>query len=192
MIYSTEMNINSDDEISISSLVSDQDDPDASALLDTWDPVGGHRDVFSLPLFAPEPIINLHNNSPLFDDFSDANLSNQQIFESEEEDQEVADPEIENIIEERYQFCTWLYLIKKDTDKKNKKKREQGEKNLVYMGIFVKPCHIKKLFGNFFRTPQYTHITTLEGHTDDVLCLTLSKNKLYSGSWGDTIRVWKV
>ena len=57
--------------------------------------------------------------------------------------------EMNNIIEERYQFCIWLYRIKNETDKRNKAKKERGDKNLVYMSIFAKPCHIKKLFGGF-------------------------------------------
>ena len=87
-----------------------------------------------------------------------------------------------NHAEERYQFCLWMYRIKKETDKINKAKRERGEKYLVYMGIFALPSHIKKLFGGFIKTPQYTHIHNLEGHTGTVLCLTLYENKLYSGS----------
>ncbi len=98
--------------------------------------------------------------------------------------------EMNNIIEERYQFCIWLYRIKKETDKRNKLKKERGEKNLVYMGIFALPSHIKKLFGGFLKTPLYTHIHTLVGHTAAVSCLTLHENKLYSGSCDNTIRVW--
>ncbi len=67
--------------------------------------------------------------------------------------------EMNNIIEERYQFCISLYLIKKETDKRNKEKREQGEKNLVYIDIFALPSHIKKLFGPFLKTPKYTELT---------------------------------
>ena len=74
----------------------------------------------------------------------------------------------------------------------NKAKRERGEKYLVYMGIFALPSHIKKLFGGFIKTPQYTHIHNLEGHTGTVLCLTLHENKLYTGSDDKTIRIWKV
>ena len=88
--------------------------------------------------------------------------------------------EMNEIIEERYRLCIWLYRIKKNTDRKNKEKSEQGEKNLVYVDIFAKPCHIKKLFGCFLKTPQYTDIATL-GHTGRVYCLASHKNKLYSG-----------
>ena len=88
--------------------------------------------------------------------------------------------EMNNIIEERYQFCIWLYRIKKETDKRNNAKKERGDKNLVYMSIFAKPCHIKKLFGDFLKTPAYTEIATLRGHTVRVDCLTLHENKLYS------------
>ena len=98
--------------------------------------------------------------------------------------------EMNEIVEERYQFCIWLYRIKKETDKRNKLKREQGEENLVYVDIFAKPCHIKKLFGEFLKTPQYTHLHTLKGHTDRMTCLAFHKNKLYSGSLDETIRIW--
>ena len=97
--------------------------------------------------------------------------------------------QMNEIIEERYQLCIWLYRIKKETDKRNKAKIEQGEENLVYMGIFALPSHIKILFGDFLKTPQYTKITTLRGHTDWVNCLTIHKNKLVSGS-DKTIRIW--
>ena len=97
-----------------------------------------------------------------------------------------------NIIEERNQLCICLYLIKKETDKRNKEKRKQGEdwKNLTYMTIFAKPCHIKILFGPVMKTPLYTEIATLRGHTDSVRCLTLHENKLFSGSRDKTIRIW--
>jgi len=97
-----------------------------------------------------------------------------------------------NIIEERYQLCIWLYRIKKETDKRNKEKWERGVENLVYVDIFAKPCHIKKLFGDFLKTPQYTEIATLRGHTKSVYCLGIYKNKLYSGSLDKTIRIWKM
>ena len=50
-----------------------------------------------------------------------------------------------NIVEERYQFCIWLYRIAKRTNKK----------------ILAKPCHIKGLFGEFLKTPLYTRIIKL-------------------------------
>ena len=40
------------------------------------------------------------------------------------------------------------------------------------------------------KTPLYTEIAILRGHTYAVMCLTLHKNKLYSGSWDKTIRIW--
>ncbi len=100
--------------------------------------------------------------------------------------------EMNKIIEERYQFCKTLYLIKKETDKINKEKRKQGAdwKNLTYMNILVKPCHLKILFGPFMKTPLYTEIAILKGHTYAVMCLTLHKNNLYSGSCDNTIRIW--
>ena len=100
--------------------------------------------------------------------------------------------EMNNIIEERYQFCIWMYRIKKETDKRNKEKRKRGETNLVYVDIFALPSHIKKLFGPFLKTPLYTEIATLRGHTGGVHCLTIHENKLYSGSDDNTIRVWKI
>ena len=98
--------------------------------------------------------------------------------------------EMNNIIEERYQLCISLYLIKKETDKRNKEKRKRGVKNLVYIDIFALPSHIKKLFGCFICIPKYTQIATLRGHTDPVYCLTLHENKLYSGSGDEIIRIW--
>jgi F-box/WD-40 domain protein 7 len=86
--------------------------------------------------------------------------------------------QMNDIIEERYQFCIWLYRIKKETDKRNKAKRERGEEDLVYVDIFAKPCHIKKLFGDFLKTPQYTHIHNFENHTT-TSSLTIHENKLY-------------
>ena len=66
-----------------------------------------------------------------------------------------------NMVEELYQLCKSLYLIKKETDKRNKEKRNQGAdwKNLTYMSIFAKPCHIKILFGPFMKTPVCVHET---------------------------------
>ena len=88
--------------------------------------------------------------------------------------------QMNEIIEERYQLCISLYLIKKETDMRNKAKRKQGEKNLVYVDIFALPSHIKKLFGCFICIPKYTHIHNLRGHTDWVRCLTLHENTIYS------------
>ena len=98
--------------------------------------------------------------------------------------------QMNEIIEERYQFCIWMYRIKKETDKRNKEKRKRGVKKLVYMDIFAIPSHLKLLFGGFLKTPQYTHIHILEEHTNWVRCLTIHENKLFSGSWDDTIRIW--
>ena len=87
--------------------------------------------------------------------------------------------EYAEIVEERYVLCVWLYRIKNE------------ERNKSKYG-FLTPAFIKGWFGGLLRTPQYTHLTTLEGHTDYVECLTLSENKLFSGSGDNTIRVWKV
>ena len=38
----------------------------------------------------------------------------------------------------------------------------------------------------------HAHVATLEGHTSSVHCLTIYKNKLFSGSWDSTIRVWNL
>ena len=100
--------------------------------------------------------------------------------------------EINNIIEERYDLCKSLYLIKKETDRINKEKRKQGEKLHKRVDIFALPSHIKILFGPFMKTPLYTHIHTLVGHTSSVNCLTHHENKLYSGSFDKTICVWKI
>ena len=94
------------------------------------------------------------------------------------------------IIEERYQLCISLYLIKKKTDKINKEKRKQGDEHQQNLDIFTIPDHIKCMFGSFMKTPLYTEIATLSGHTKGVSCLTLRDNKLYSGSDDKTIRIW--
>lgn len=98
------------------------------------------------------------------------------------------------IVEERYQLCKSWYLIKKETDKRNKEKMKQGAdwKNLTYMNIFALPNHIKMLFGPFMETPLYTEIANLRGHTKPVMCLALHENKLYSGGFDKTIRIWTV
>ena len=95
-----------------------------------------------------------------------------------------------NIIEERYELCICLARIAKERDIKNKEKWELGEKTQVKLDIFTMPNHIKKMFGEFLKTPKYTHIHTLVGHTEIVTCLTHDENKLYSGSYDNTIRVW--
>ena len=97
-----------------------------------------------------------------------------------------------NHAEERNQLCICLARIAKERDIKNKEKRERGEKTQVKLDIFTMPNHIKRMFGEFLKTPKYTEIATLRGHTDCVYCLTLHENKLYSGGWDETIRVWKI
>ena len=64
--------------------------------------------------------------------------------------------EMNNLIEERINLCKYLYLIKKETDKRNNEKMKRWEKKLAYMGMFVLPRHIKILFGPFLDTPS-TH-----------------------------------
>ena len=102
--------------------------------------------------------------------------------------------EMNHQIEEQYKLCKYLYLIKKETYKRSMVKRKQGEKKRVHMSIFALPSHIKKLFGPFMKTPLYTEIATLRGHTNPptnhMPCLILHENKLYSGSYDKTIRIW--
>jgi len=94
------------------------------------------------------------------------------------------------IVEERYALVIWLYRIKKETDKKIREQRKGGEKQREYITLFAIPSFIKKHFGVFLGIPLYTEIATLEGHTDSVRCLTLHENKLVSGSYDNTIRIW--
>ena len=95
-----------------------------------------------------------------------------------------------NHAEERNQLCICLARIAKERDIKNKEKLESGEKTQVTLDIFTIPSHIKILFGPFLKTPLYTELSTLRGHNDTVPCLTLHDNKLYSGGWDKTIRIW--
>jgi WD40 repeat protein len=97
--------------------------------------------------------------------------------------------EMNEIVEERYQFCILLNIINRNTDKINKEKWEIGEKTQIKLDIFTIPNHIKKMFGEFLKTPLYTEIKTLDGHTDGVSCMTFHENKLYSGNYDKTIRV---
>ena len=94
------------------------------------------------------------------------------------------------IVEERYAVVVWLYLIKREVDNKITEQKEQGQKQSKQIGVFASPSFIWKYFGGFLRTPLHTEIATLEGHTDEVWCLTLHENKLYSGSRDKTIRIW--
>ena len=89
--------------------------------------------------------------------------------------------EMNEIIEERYQLCISLYFIQKETDKRNKEKRKRGEKNLVYVDIFALPSHIKILFGPFLKTPRYTKIATLMGHTYGVIVSLFTKTNCILG-----------
>ena len=92
--------------------------------------------------------------------------------------------------EERNQLCICLARIAKERDIKNKEKWELGEKPQVKLDIFTMPNHIKIMFGEFLKTPKYTELATLRGHTEWVNCLTLHENKLYSSSEDNTIRIW--
>ena len=98
-------------------------------------------------------------------------------------------------IQEQYKLCKSLYLIKKETNKRNGIKREQGDdwKNLTYMCIFAKPCHISKLFGPFMKLPLDTTIASLRGHNKNgkCVCVAFHENKLYTGSSYDhNIHIW--
>ena len=96
-----------------------------------------------------------------------------------------------NHAEERNQLCICLARVSKERDIKNKEKRERGEKTQVKLDIFTMPNHIKKMFGEFLKTPLYTELATLRGgHTEWVNCLTLHENKLYSSSEDNTIKIW--
>ena len=53
---------------------------------------------------------------------------------------------------------------------------EHVEKNIAYINNIIEE--------------RYTEIATLRGHTDYVWCLTIHENKLYSGGYDKTIRVW--
>ena len=75
--------------------------------------------------------------------------------------------QLNEIIEERYQFCIWLHRIKKETDKRNKAKIERGEKNLVYMSIFAMQSHIKKLFGGFLGSSYDPLFVLRDPNSDD-------------------------
>ena len=86
--------------------------------------------------------------------------------------------QIKDIVEERYQLCIWL--------------KHLSNKSPHKWGLFAQPCHIKGLFGDFLKTPLYSEIATLEGHTNSVDALALHENILYSGSRDKTIRVWKI
>ena len=97
-----------------------------------------------------------------------------------------------NHAEERNQMCIYLARIAKERDIKNEEKRERGEKTQQKLDIFTMPNHIKSMFGEFLKTPKYTEIATLRRHTDTVMCLTIHKNKLYSVSYDNIIRVWKI
>ena len=55
---------------------------------------------------------------------------------------------------------------------------------------FADPAFIEAHFEPLFPIPKCIELATLKGHTNDVYCLTLYGNKLFSGSFDKTIRVW--
>ena len=95
-----------------------------------------------------------------------------------------------NHAEERNQLCIWIALIAKDRYIKNIEKEKRGEKTQVNLDIFTDTAHIKKMFGEYFKTPKYTDLAYLRGHTEIVLCIISQDNNLYSGSWDKTIKIW--
>ena len=97
---------------------------------------------------------------------------------------------MKKIVEERYEFCIWITLIAKDRAIKNIEKEKRGEKTQVNLDIFTDSVHIKKMFGEYFKTPKYTDLAYLRGHREIVLCIIYHDNNLYSGSWDKTIRIW--
>ena len=95
-----------------------------------------------------------------------------------------------NHAEERNQLCICLARIAKERYIKNKEKRERGDKTQEKLDIFTMPNHIKKMFGDFLKTPKYTELAILKEHTNSVYSLAAFGNKLYSGSQDKTIRIW--
>jgi len=101
---------------------------------------------------------------------------------------------------ELHKLCKYLYLIKKEMDKRNKEKLHQDKdlKKLINMSIFAKPDHISKLFGKFIdKIPLYKEFATIRGNyrylSKKFKCLIHHKNKLYSvddTSYDDTISIW--
>ena len=74
-----------------------------------------------------------------------------------------ASKELADIVEQRYAFVIWLYRIKKQRDKKIEVAKDKEE--IPNMSVFAEPAFIKEHFGGFLRTPLYTKIASLEGHT---------------------------
>ena len=56
-------------------------------------------------------------------------------------------------------------------------------------GVEFTAGFLKKHSKDLLTLPSGTQIATLRGHTDDVACLIVHNNILYSGSWDKTIRV---
>ena len=54
----------------------------------------------------------------------------------------------------------------------------------------AEPSFLREHFKELLGAPSGMHITTLQGHTHYVNCLTVVGKKLYSGSRDRTIRVW--
>ena len=78
--------------------------------------------------------------------------------------------------------------------------RELTEIRYMFIMCFVRKCRkkgvefradfLKQQFQKLLEPPSGMHIATLQGHTQSLFCLTVDRNKLYSGSYDKTIRVW--
>ena len=102
---------------------------------------------------------------------------------------------------ELIKLCKFLYLIKKEMDKRNKEKLHNVEepKKLINMSIFSIPSHICTLFRKFFfeKIPLYSQFVTLTPKkekftfTKTIKIIIYHKHKLYSANEGDTsISIW--
>ena len=60
------------------------------------------------------------------------------------------------------------------------------------LGIALSAGFYEEHFKDLLALPSGTQIATLQGHTDDVNCLVVHKNILYSGSDDRTIRAWNL
>ena len=78
------------------------------------------------------------------------------------------------LVETRYTFITCL----------NRKFND--------LGIALSAGFYEEHFKDLLALPSGTQIAILQGHTDDVRCLIVHNNILYSGSWDNTIRAWNL
>ena len=102
-------------------------------------------------------------------------------------------PHFEELVEQRYALVVALYRIKQNVDLqiaeeiKNGRNPKEIRKEIIH---FADPTFIETHFEPLIPIPKYIELATLEGHTYHVVCLTLYGNKLFSGSFDKTIRVW--